>query len=81
MVDVDGNYDPVTAIYPKKYEQVMNLLVRTDEKDGTWICNDLVTGDFRVQNQLTAEAEKRKREDAAPISGEMEALLRYFSER
>ena len=34
-----------------------------------------------MQNQLTAEAEKRKREDVALISGEMEALLRHFNER
>lgn len=81
VMDVDGNYDAVTAIYPREYEQVMNLLVRTEEEDGTWICNDLITGDFRVQNQLTAEAEKRKREDVALISGEMEALLRHFNER
>ncbi len=34
-----------------------------------------------MQNQLTAEAEKKKREDETLISGEMEALLRHFNKR
>lgn len=81
VMDVDRNYDAITAIYPKKHEKVINLLVRTDKEDGTWICNDLVTGDFRLQNQMTIEVEKKKREDMTLISEEMEALRHYFSER
>lgn len=76
----DGNYTGIRFIYGTAYEGTVYNLILEGEQDNSFICNGFVTGDFIMQNKVSASVKENSRTKDTLSEKEIEQIRSYREE-
>ena len=80
VLNEEGRYDRLTAIYPVNHENVYSLKLDMlgQDRDAAMICGGLVTGDVNVQYQLIQEKGNKGKPVNDCMTEELKKLTDFF---